>query len=214
MQAQPLPPPTTPHAKIRLAASYARNSGLNADRLVLQHERNRRQAALDGYYIPDELCFEDDSTPGVTTTRRGFDHLMSLVESSVAPFEMVYVRKKARLGRWADPGYHHYIRIHLEKHGVGLRISDGVNPDYDRGMTPEVAVQSMWDHMEGITCSTERTETRNRVQSGIRGYFKRGFWPAGTAPYGTERWLADKYTGALVGRVPTLGEFGIFRGAE
>lgn len=187
--------------KTRLAASYARKSDPNEDGLATQHEINRRQAARDGYVLLDELCFGDDDTSGVSTSRRNFDRLKALIESGEAGFDALYVRNSKRFGRWSDPGMHDYLRIHFQKHGVRLLYAEGPNPDYAGGMTPDVAVASMWARMENISGSTERTETRSRIITGIRRAVVRGFYPGTTAPYGTERWLADKHTGHLIARV-------------
>jgi len=196
----PQPSPDTP-ADVRLAASYARKSNKDSEGIEAQHAINRRAAARDGYWIPDQLCFDDDDTSGVTTSRKGFDRLVKLIESRQAPFKVLYVRNRKRLGRWDDAGMHDFWRIYFKRHEVELRYSEGPNPDYSRGMTPEVIAQSLYDRIEAIDASTERTEIKRRINTGIRHRIVEGFWPGTTAPYATERWLADLRTGALVQRV-------------
>lgn len=185
-------------ARPRFAASYARKSDQDSDGIEAQHEITRRAAARDGYEIPDELCFSDDHTSGVTTSRNGLDTLIQLIESGSAPFEAIYVRNRKRLGRWNDPGMHDYLRIHMSRFGVTLRYAEGVNPDYTKGMDPEVVVQSLFDRMETIDASTERAETRRRVMTGTRRRVVQGFWPGSIAPYATQRWLANLATGKLI----------------
>lgn len=185
------------HGELRVGASYARKSDRNGDGIAVQHEINRAAAARLGYVIPDALLFSDDDTTGVSTSRAGFDHLQALVESGSPPFEVVFVRNRKRFGRWDDSGMHDYYRIRFAKLGVALRYVEGANPDYSSGMSPEVAVQAMYDRMETIDASTERTNTRRRIVTGMRRRIVRGFWPAGSVPYATQRWLADLETGRL-----------------
>lgn len=197
LQQSPLDMPT----QGRLAASYARKSNRDGEGIAAQHDINRRVAARDGYVIPDYLCFSDDDTSGATTSRKGLDRLIEIIESGNAPFEAVYVRNRKRLGRWDDPGMHDYLRIHFKRHGVQLRFSEGPNPDYSRGMTPQVMAESIFDRIETIDASTERAEIKRRITTGIRKRIVEGFWPGTTAPYATERWLADLKTKALIQRV-------------
>lgn len=187
---------------IRTGAAYGRKSDQNCAGLATQFQICRTAAASNRVVIPDEYCFGDDDTTGISTRRPAFDRLVALIETGEAPFAVLYVRNKKRFGRWDDAGLHDYYRIHFQKHGVELRFVDGANPDYSGGMTPETAVQSLQDRMEGIAGSQERTETRKRVITGIRDALDNGFYPGTMAPYGTERWLADKYTKRLIQRVP------------
>lgn len=197
-KAEPAPSEATMPPRIRLAASYARKSNKSSDGIATQHDINRKTAARDGYLIPDHFCYFDDDTTGVSTARQGFDRLLALINSGSAPFEALYVRDKKRLGRWDDSGMHDYIRIHCANQGVTLRYSEGANPDYSRGMSPEVAVQSIYDRIETIDASTERTETRWKTITGARRRIVTGFWPGTVAPYATQRWLADLRTGQLL----------------
>lgn len=195
----PPPPYDDPDAtEIRLACSYARKSDKNCDGIETQHEINRRAAARDGYHIPDYLLFDDDDTTGASISREGFDRMVAMIESGMAPFTRVYVRNKKRFGRWDDSGMHDYYRIHFEKHKVHLRYTEGANPDYSKGPTQDVVVQSFYDRIETIDASRERAETRKRVMTGVRRRIVKGFWPAPSVPYGTQRWLADLATGELL----------------
>jgi hypothetical protein len=187
-----------PLAQVRIACSYARNSKQDSDGIAVQHEINRKAAARDGYVIPDALLVSDDHTTGVSTSREGFDRLLALVEAGSPPFEAVYVRNKKRLGRWDDSGMHDYLRILFAKAGVAIRYAEGANPDYSGGMNPAVAVESLYDRLETIDASTERSETRARIITGVRRRILQGFWPAASIPYATRRWLADLLTGCLI----------------
>lgn len=189
-------------AGLRYAASYARKSDPNGDGIATQHEINRTFAARHGYVIPDHLCFGDDDTSGTTIRRKDWDRLQHAIECGESSIEAVIVRNKARLGRWTDPGMHDYVRIHLQQLGVALLFVEGHNPDYARGLTPEAMVASISDRMESISGSKEHAEIRRRVTTGVRRRVKQGYYPGATAPYGTERWLINRYTGTLNERVP------------
>jgi len=186
----------------RYAASYARKSDPNDDGLRTQHKINRRAASSKGYVVPDELLFGDDDTTGVSTSRDDFDALKELVESESTPFEAVFVRNTSRFGRWNDVGYHDYLRIHFRKNGVKLLFAESPNPDYSKGMTPKVMVESVTQRFEQVHGAQERTDIRKRTMTGSRASVIDGFYPGATPPYATERWLAHKKTRELLRPVP------------
>ena len=69
-----------------LAASYARKSEFKEAAIDAQHTTNVQRAHRDGWQLVDQLCFADDNTSGLKTTRDGMEDLLALIMSGKAPF--------------------------------------------------------------------------------------------------------------------------------
>lgn len=117
-------PPTT--AGAHYAASYSRSAIPNAAGIEEQHRANQRRAEEHGLVLPDDpkFRFTDDGVSGVAHRRRGFDRLLQTIKQGHAPFERIYVRDAARLGRWSDVRMHAYYEGLFQEHGVQLRYTD------------------------------------------------------------------------------------------
>lgn len=188
------------------AATYARKSTPDEQGVADQHALNAARAQRDGYPVPDtrEYRYGDDDTSGVTTSRKDWDRLVALIESGEAPFCRLYVKDRTRLGRWSDPRQHTYWEVHFERHGVQIVYSERERQiDYrDPASRGEMIGHFIKDQVDNVVSAEERIRLIRRITVGMRSAVLRGFYPGSTAPYATERWLADARSGTLVERVP------------
>lgn len=190
----------------KLAATYARKSDKNDFGIDRQHDLLIARAADDGYVVPDEVLFrfEDDNTTGTTTSRRGLDRLVALVETGEAPFRRIYVKDMTRFGRFDDPRYHHYLEVHLEKFGVTICYweNDGAQAELADPKNVNRFSSYLRGAMGSIISSEERRRMISRITMGMRDRVREGFYPGARPPYGTIKWLADRHTGVLIEPVP------------
>ncbi len=189
----------------KYAASYARKSTNDPLGIEAQHFINAKCAEGDGYVIPNSPDFRlsDDDVSGRTTQRDGFSRLLALVESGAAPFDLLYIKDATRWGRWLDVRNLDYYAVHFEKHGVRLRFTtEGPPIDYEHGDRREINARHLNRAMKSIASSDELDQLQRRVRGGMRSRVLMGLYPGAQAPYGTDRWLVSKTTGAEVQLVP------------
>lgn len=187
----------------RYAASYERKSTSDPYGIDEQYLINKQKAAGEGFIIPDDLRFRfsDDDTSGVTKSRRGFDRLKKIIEEGEAPFERVYVKDRTRLGRWDEPRMHFYYEMHFQENGVVVRYADEDDSAADGDDDGRATARFLKASVGNLTASTERKRLMRRIRAGVRGRVINGFYPGSIAPYGTVRWLANKYDKTLIQEV-------------
>jgi DNA invertase Pin-like site-specific DNA recombinase len=185
------------------AASYERKSTADPLGIDGQYVVNAQCAARDGRRIPDDpqYRFSDDETSGTTVSRPGLDRLLDVVRSGAAPFRWVYVKDKTRLGRWEDPRMCFWLEMELKRHGVEIRYSEEETPiDYD-GDPSRYMGQYVKSAVDSVVASAERRRLIQRITVGKRDRGRIGCFPGANAPYGFDRWLADRTTRQLIERV-------------
>lgn len=192
-----------------LAASYGRRSNPNEEAVTNQHQMNAQRATSDGWRIPDEAGyrFGDDAVSGETTTRAGLDALEALVKSGEAPFKRLYVRERGRLARAYDPRFIYWFEYTCKMHGIQVCYSvDKQHVDYSDAFDhSEVVASFVTSAVENVNTHNELRSIRARTRYGTRTHVTKAFFVGARAPYGTERWLVQKSTGALLERVPEAG---------
>lgn len=199
--------PRTAAPKVQCAASYARKSDPNDFGIAAQHDMLAARARDDGFEIPDsaDFRFEDDNTTGVATSRKGLDRLLERVRNHEVAFSRLYVKDKTRLGRFDDPRRLTWLEVELEQEGVTVCYWENENPQAALAdpKNPNRFGAFMQDQVGNIIASEERRRLISRITCGMRDRVRKGFFPGALAPYGTEKWLADKTNGSLIQHVPS-----------
>ncbi len=193
----------------KLAASYARKSNANDQALKGQHEVNRQRALADGFHIPEdaEFLFEDDGTSGRITDRSGLTRFLELAQAGKARFSRVYVRDLSRLTRHDDPRYFSHFTYDLKQHNIVLCDSSREHSviDYDLAGSELTLGSFLADQVQAVNGALELQKIKSRIRQGIRHGLRRGCYPSGHAPFGTQRYIVDRRTGEYIADLPERG---------
>lgn len=202
-------PSADPLGDAPLAGSYGRRSNPNEEAVASQHAMNAQRATSDGWHIPELPAFRfgDDAVSGEKTTRAGLDPLVAVVESGQAPFRRLYVRERGRLARAFDPRFIYWFEYVCKLNGIQVCYSvDQEHVDYSDAFDHSKVVASfVTSAVENVNTHNELRSIRARTRYGTRTHVTKGFYVGARAPYGTERWLVHKATGAFLERVPDFG---------
>ncbi len=164
----------------KLAAGYARCSTDMQDESVAQQRKAiETWAVKNGYTV--RRWFEDEGKSGTSFENRpGFKAMVRAVEQK-SDFAYLLVYDESRWGRAGNPRESTYWKMHLERHGVKVRVINSQSKnENDIGSFVVEVVESAEasEYSKKLSRSTKRgCVARNRA----------GRSSGGTAPYGYER---------------------------
>jgi DNA invertase Pin-like site-specific DNA recombinase len=191
------------------AGLVARKSKFDNEGIAGQVALCEDKAHDEGATIPRGAAFRfiDDGVSGIRTDRDGLTRLFELLtRGDHPPFSVLYVKDRSRLARTDDPRWIFWFEVECQRHGVMVRYVNEPPPEMGPDGIPLPPRQEFILHaVKNFFTSEERKETIRKTRGGRRRRVMRGFWPGGSAPYGTVRYLAHLATGALIEPVPIGG---------
>lgn len=186
-----------------LAAFYGRASGDDDESIATQLAVCLEKAGMHNCVIPDsrDFRFTDVNVTGVLRIRDEFDRLKAVIERG-APFKYLFVRNRARLGRWADPRRILHYEVLFEDYGVRIIYADGTETTYSEGVSDSQIGTFVSEAVDIVRTSRDRTELRKKFRTRKRDLVALGYYPSGTPPYGymLEEW--DPKANVSLGTIP------------
>ena len=162
---------------IKIAVGYVRcSTDMQDDSIEQQKKAIETWAKTNGYTVIE--WFEDEGKSGTSFDKRpAFMRMVKRIESS-PNFEHVLVYDESRWGRAGNPRESTYWKVHLERHGVKVRIVNSQSKNEN----------DIGSYVVEVVESAEASEYSKKLsRSTLRGCFDnaaKGFSNGGTAPYG------------------------------
>ncbi len=176
---------------IKIAVGYVRCSTDMQDDSTQQQKKAIDTWAKGNSYTVIEW-FEDEGKSGTSFDKRpAFMRMVKRIETS-PNFEHVLVYDESRWGRAGNPRESTYWKVHLERHGVKVRIVNSQSKNEN----------DIGSFVVEVVESAEASEYSKKLsRSTLRGCFdnaSKGFSNGGSACYGYKRIAVDKVTGKLI----------------
>ncbi len=176
---------------IKIAVGYVRcSTDMQDDSTEQQKKAIEVWAKGNGYTVIE--WFEDEGKSGTSFDKRpAFMRMVKRIESS-HNFEYVLVYDESRWGRTGNPRESTYWKVHLERHGVKVRVVNSQSKNEN----------DIGSYVVEVVESAEASEYSKKLsRSTLRGCFEnatKGFSNGGTAPFGYKRVAVDKVTGKFM----------------